>query len=101
MPRAFGMTPLRLRLLVALAVAPGAELCGADIARDADLTNGGVYMALHDLDKAGWLQSRWEEGDPKHLGRPRRRFYRITSEGLKHTVAGVLDDHPAFRPPSR
>jgi DNA-binding PadR family transcriptional regulator len=93
------MTPLRLRLLLALAVAPGAELCGADLARDVELTSGGVYIALHDLARAGWLESRWEEGDPKRLGRPLRRYYRVTPEGLEQTVAGVLESHPAFKPP--
>jgi len=101
MPRIFGMTPLRLRLLVALAVAPGAELCGVDIAREIDLNNGGIYVTLHDLAEAGWVESRWEDGDPRRLGRPRRRYYRITPQGLELTVAGVLEGHPAFKPPSR
>ena len=61
----------------------------------------GGSMTLHDLAEAGWVESRWEDGDPRRLGRPRRRYYRITPQGLELTVAGVLEGHPAFKPPSR
>ena len=34
---------------------------------------------------AGWLASRWENEDPHTLGRPRRRFYRITPLGQEQS----------------
>ena len=43
---------------------------------------GTLYKALDRLERAGYLQSRWE--DPNigaREGRPRRRFYRITLAG--------------------
>ena len=43
---------------------------------------GTLYKALDRLERAGYLQSRWE--DPNigaDEGRPRRRFYRITLFG--------------------
>lgn len=43
---------------------------------------GTLYKALDRLERAGYLQSRWE--DPHAAardGRPRRRFYRLTLAG--------------------
>lgn len=43
---------------------------------------GTLYKALDRLERAGYLQSRWE--DPligAGEGRPRRRFYRLTMAG--------------------
>jgi len=43
---------------------------------------GTLYKALERLERAGFLESRWE--DPliaAGAGRPRRRFYRITLAG--------------------
>lgn len=43
---------------------------------------GSLYKALDRLERAGQLQSRWE--DPREAaeaGRPRRRFYRLTPAG--------------------
>jgi DNA-binding PadR family transcriptional regulator len=57
------------------------ELPGSEISRATTLASGTLYPILLRLEKAGWLASRWEEGDPSVLGRPRRRFYRITATG--------------------
>ena len=40
---------------------------------------GTIYPALDRLLKARWIESRWEEPAPE--GRPRRRYYSITSAG--------------------
>jgi PadR family transcriptional regulator len=43
---------------------------------------GTLYKALDRLERAGYLESRWE--DPDHAAeaaRPRRRFYRMTALG--------------------
>jgi PadR family transcriptional regulator PadR len=43
---------------------------------------GTLYKALDRLERAGYLDSRWE--DPQQAadeGRPRRRFYRVTAIG--------------------
>lgn len=43
---------------------------------------GTLYKALDRLERAGLLESRWEEPqDAAEASRPRRRFYRITSAG--------------------
>jgi PadR family transcriptional regulator len=56
---------------------------------------GTLYKALDRLERAGYLQSRWE--DPRAAardGRPRRRFYRLTLAG-----EGALERALAARRP--
>ena len=43
---------------------------------------GTLYKALDRLERAGYLESRWEDPDyAAEAARPRRRFYRITALG--------------------
>jgi PadR family transcriptional regulator PadR len=62
---------------------------------------GTLYKALDRLDKASYLESFWE--DPQIAaddGRPRRRFYRVTSAG-ETALAKYQTDHastPKLRP---
>jgi DNA-binding PadR family transcriptional regulator len=56
---------------------------GAAIAAATGLASGTLYPILLRLEGAGWLTSEWEEGDPSSLGRPRRRFYRVTAKGAE------------------
>lgn len=60
------------------------DISGADIGRVTDLPSGTLYPILLRLERARWLESRWEEGDPHDLGRPRRRLYRITPMGTRN-----------------
>jgi DNA-binding PadR family transcriptional regulator len=59
------------------------ELAGADLMKAARVSSGTLYPILLRLEKAGVLVSRWEEERPEDLGRPRRRFYRITPAGVQ------------------
>ena len=44
---------------------------------------GSLYPLLYRLEKRGWIQGRWVEA----AGQRRRRFYRLTPEGLKVLAA--------------
>lgn len=46
-----------------------------------DLRSGTIYPLLARLERAEWLESKWEEIDPAEVGRPRRRLYRLTGQG--------------------
>lgn len=46
------------------------------------LKEGSVYPALYRLEEAGNIRGRWESESVRRRG-PRRRVYRITSEGRK------------------
>lgn len=85
-----------LRVLGALISCPGIELSGAQIGRTTKLATGTLYPILSRLERAGWVESRWEDGDPRVLGRPRRRFYLITARGAKNATAAVNELQAAF-----
>lgn len=57
------------------------ELYGLAIARRAGLATGTVFPILARLERIGWATSYWED-DPAHARGPRRRFYRVTPDGL-------------------
>lgn len=54
---------------------------GKQLSDKLSLKSGTIYPLLVRLEKAGWLESRWEEIDPSEEGRPRRRLYRLTGQG--------------------
>ena len=71
-----------LRVLEAFLENPAGELAGADVQKRSKLASGTLYPILLRLESAGWFVSRWESIDPAHMGRPRRRLYRLTPSGL-------------------
>lgn len=71
-----------LRALDAFLENPSVELSGADVQKRSGLASGTLYPILLRLESAGWFVSRWEGIDPVSAGRPRRRLYRLTPNGL-------------------
>src|SRR6476469_3715813 len=54
---------------------------------------GTLYKALDRLERAGYLESRWEEPEyAAEASRPRRRFYRITGAGERALSGARLTD---------
>jgi PadR family transcriptional regulator PadR len=60
---------------------------GLDLAREALLATGTIYPVLARLERIGWVTSEWETVDASEAGRPRRRYYRLTAEGLSATYS--------------
>src|ERR1700735_5561028 len=77
------ITTQTLRVLGAFTTSKLDELSGAEIAKSTGLQSGTLYPILARLEQAEWLDSRWEAGDPRELGRPRRRLYQLTGLGAK------------------
>jgi PadR family transcriptional regulator, regulatory protein PadR len=73
-------TQLVLRALLA---DPSKELYGVEIGAAAGLPSGTVHPILARLEGVGWLESRWEEINPRAEGRPARRYYRLTPDGME------------------
>ncbi|MFI9027238.1 PadR family transcriptional regulator [Streptomyces sp. NPDC053560] len=59
------------------------ELHGFAVAQAAGKATGSVYPILARMEQAGWLESHWEAEHPTP-GRPRRRFYELSPEGLSN-----------------
>jgi PadR family transcriptional regulator, regulatory protein PadR len=57
------------------------ERPGSELMTLTGLASGILYPILRDYETKGLLSSRWEEGEPAALGRPLRRFYKITKQG--------------------
>jgi PadR family transcriptional regulator len=60
---------------------PDDDLYGLKIAKAINRPTGSVFPILARLEEYGWVVSEWEAGDPATRG-PRRRFYRLTPDGL-------------------
>ncbi|ATE56348.1 MULTISPECIES: PadR family transcriptional regulator [Actinosynnema] len=92
-PRATNAT---LDVLEAL-LEPDQELYGLKIAKMIDRPTGSVFPILARLEDLGWVVSEWEQADPVSRG-PRRRFYRLSPEGLAEARA-MLDGRRTRRSP--
>jgi PadR family transcriptional regulator, regulatory protein PadR len=74
-------TQLVLRTLLA---EPARELYGVQIGDESGLPSGTVHPILARLEGVRWVESRWEDVDPRVEGRPARRYYRLTAAGVEH-----------------
>lgn len=95
MARQFGprMTLPTQLVLRALLEDPTHEKYGLEICEAAGLPSGTIQPILARLEAAGWLISRWENGDPHRLGRPRRRYYRYTESGIEYARIALAKAH--------
>ena len=87
------MTIPAQRVLTALFADPTAELYGIEISDAAGLPSGTVHPILARLETVGWLTSRWEDIDPRAEGRPARRYYQLTPNGLALARAALARAH--------
>ncbi|MGK7883488.1 MAG: PadR family transcriptional regulator [Crocosphaera sp.] len=71
-----------LQVLAVFLEKPGQQFAGSDIRRQTALSTGTVYPLLLRLELNGWLESQWEQVEPKEVGRPRKRLYQLTKNGF-------------------
>ena len=74
-----------LELLLYLATRHHDEFSGYQLGKTLGISSGTLYPLLVKLKQAGMLQDRWENEDPSKLGRPRRRYYKVTGLGVQVT----------------
>ncbi|MER6171343.1 helix-turn-helix transcriptional regulator [Streptosporangium sp. NPDC001681] len=72
---------------------PTREMYGLEICAVAGLASGTIHPILARMEGIGWLESRWEEGDPHDQGRPRRRYYRFASDGAEQARIALAQAH--------
>jgi PadR family transcriptional regulator, regulatory protein PadR len=79
------VTEATLDVLEAL-MGPDDDLYGYKIALQAGRKTGVVYPILDRLVEAGWVIGEWESPERGERG-PRRRFYRLSPDGLRAASA--------------
>ncbi|MEV7627543.1 PadR family transcriptional regulator [Actinoplanes sp. NPDC089786] len=68
-------------VLRALLEDPTRPRYGFDIAGQAGIATGSLYPILARFEHLGWLDSYWEDTAEVQDGRPRRRYYRLSTNG--------------------
>jgi PadR family transcriptional regulator, regulatory protein PadR len=81
------MSSETLRILGAMLEDPLAWHYGLGLSEAAGIASGTIYPMLARLEKAGWLDSRWEEPAADEENRPRRRLYKLTGHGERAAMA--------------
>jgi PadR family transcriptional regulator, regulatory protein PadR len=71
------------RVLRVLTADPSAPQYGYDLMKAAKLPSGTLYPMLARLQHDGLVESQWEAQREDAGGRPPRRYYRLTAEGLR------------------
>ena len=89
-------------VLKALLADPVREMYGAEIGAVAGLPSGTVHPILARLEGVQWLESRWEDINPRVEGRPARRYYRLTAGGIEAAGSALArTSRPATTPQLR
>ena len=71
------------------------SLAGADVMRRAKVNSGALYPLLVRFEEAGILDAAWEKQRPQNLGRPRRRLYSLTPNGVEFAKRALSEVLPA------
>src|ERR1022692_1579808 len=94
-PRMTLPTQLVLR---AMLTEPTQEMYGLQICTDAGLPSGTIHPILARLEGFGWLESHWEDVSPREQGRPRRRYYRLTTDGAERARLALAQATTSISP---
>lgn len=73
------------RVLRVLVADPAEPHYGYDLMKAARLPSGTLYPMLARLQRQGLVESEWELRHDDAGGRPPRKYYRLTGEGLRVT----------------
>ena len=76
---------------------PGKLWYGLELADAAGIGSATIYQALTRMERAGMLRARWEAKTPSELGRPQRRLYELTPEGVRVGREAVSNYRPRVR----
>jgi DNA-binding PadR family transcriptional regulator len=90
-----------LQVLRALLDDPAGEHYGLEISKESGLPTGSIYPILTRLEVAGLATSAWEDIDEAIAKRRRRRYYRLTSDGLEFARDELTSAARALAPTRR
>ncbi|TQS43672.1 PadR family transcriptional regulator [Cryptosporangium phraense] len=93
------LTVSTARVLAAFLADAGADHYGLELMQSAGLASGTLYPILRRLTSAGWLSASWEAVDPAEAGRPARRYYRLTADGVVEARQALAELRAQTAPP--
>lgn len=76
-------TNAAVAVMAALMEDPVARHWGYSLSRRAGVRSGVMYPVLHRMLDEGWLTDGWEDAREAE-GRPPRRYYELTGEGIEY-----------------
>src|SRR5690349_15211849 len=88
-PREPRMTLATQLVLGVLLADPGGDHYGLELSTEAGLPSGTIHPILARLEGLGWVESEWEDIDPRVEGRPARRYYRLSATGAESARAAL------------
>jgi PadR family transcriptional regulator PadR len=68
---------------------PQRSLYGLEIITETSIPSGSLYPILLRLEARGVIDGVWEEIDEAAAGRRRRRYHRITSDGIAYASSAL------------
>jgi PadR family transcriptional regulator PadR len=80
---------------------PAAPRYGLELMKTTGMPSGSLYPVLARLERAGWVRSTLEQIDLAAAGRPARRYYELTPDGVakaRYELAALAEE---FRRPSQ
>jgi DNA-binding PadR family transcriptional regulator len=95
------MTRSTQTVLGALVAHPNRDHHGAEIHRETGLAAGVIYPVLARLEALQWLDSGWEPPVGRQQGWPRRRYYRLSTQGLAMARGALASARAASSVPVR
>lgn len=93
------VTPNLLRVLHVLLKDLDAEHYALDLSKSAGVNVGTIYALVARLERHGLLRSALENVDPQQVGRPPRRYYRLTAEGVRYAEKTLREQLAPFSLP--
>jgi len=93
------VTPTTARLLRVFLEDPQQPRYGMQLMKQACLSSGSLYPILARLERAEWIVGQAEDIDPQKEGRPARRYYTMTSEGVREARLELAELSEQFRLP--
>lgn len=91
------ITPSVADVLAALLAEPEAQRYGMELMAETGQPSGTLYPILVRLEKAGWVETAWEDIDPHAAGRPARRYYTLTADGAEAARTALTDLYRKLR----
>lgn len=87
----FSANQLKMLRLLYISNVKNEGLSGVEISREIKVGIGSVYPFLTRLLNEGLATAEWENICPKTEGRPRKRYYQLTGDGVRMTHEALAD----------